>query len=116
MSPLHSAITVAPASSATAVISHAPLSPWWWRATCVSVSDRHPATPASPHAITIGPSSNSPTAPSTSRIPIRSASPITASASRAGAPVQSPSQRRRSPTAATATPPTTTISAAAPSA
>ena len=94
----------------------APRSSWRWRATWVSVSSRTPATPASPHAITIGPSSNRPTVPSTSRIAISTPSPITTSANRAGVPVQSGSARRRTAAAARAIPPTTMTSAATPSA
>ena len=62
-------------------------------------SSRTPARPTSAQAITIGPSSNRPTVPSTSRIAISSASPMTTSASRAGGPVQSgeraPTDRHR---------------------
>ena len=118
MSAPHSAITAAPAriaipvATATSHPTSGELCGWTARG---GPSHRIVASAASTQAPSTGPSSNSPTAPSSSRIPTSSATPITVSASRAGAPAQSPSQRRRMMTAASASEPITTASAAAPS-
>ena len=114
--PVHSAATAAVTATAIPAAARPVARRGGRLARRVSGVSSTLAPPAAAQAATIGASSNQPIVPSTSRIATSVASAITISASRAGAPVQSASQCRRTLTAASASDANTTRRHAAPSA